>query len=517
MTQQPLLELHGITKRFGDALASDHIDFNLYPGEIHVLLGENGAGKSTLMNIIYGLSTPDAGNIILKGNSVKIKQPRDAIGYGINMVHQHFMLIPVFTVAENIMLGHETRWGFSLDKKKASQEIQQLSQDYGLEVEMDALVENLPVGLQQRVEIMKALYRETKILILDEPTAVLTPREVEDLFRVMRNLTEKGISIILITHKLKEVMTIADRITVMRAGRVVGTTSPSKSSEEELAVMMVGRKVVLQIRKKPLQAKDVLLDVKEFTVSDDQQMEVLHQVSFQVRAGEIFGIAGVQGNGQTELALALAGLLPFNRGRVCLAGKVMPSLHPRVLMNHGWAHIPEDRQKHGLVLPYSVADNQILNTYHQPPFSSLLRRNKEVILVNSTRLIEQYDIRTSGPRNPVSELSGGNQQKVIISRELDRKICCLLANQPTRGLDVGSIEYIHQQIVRLRDQGVAVLLISSELDEIISLSDTIAVMYCGKIAASAPSDHWTKEQLGLMMAGYSPPPKSLTWGNRKLL
>ncbi len=501
MEQIPVLQLRGITKCFGEVLANDQVDFDLYPGEIHVLLGENGAGKSTLMNVIYGLSTPDAGTIFFEGSSVQIDRPRTAIDHGINMVHQHFMLIPVFTVAENIMLGDEVTRGWSLDRKRAYQEIQQLSEDYGLQLDMEARIENLSVGLQQRVEIMKALYRKTRVLILDEPTAVLTPQEVDDLFEVMHQLIRKGISIILITHKLREVMHIASRITVMRRGRVIGTTSPAKSNEGELAAMMVGRQVTLQFEKTPLQTQEVVLDVQELTVSDEQDREVVHRVSFQVRAGEILGIAGVQGNGQSEMALALSGLRPFKRGRLCLSGKEMTSLNPRALMNHGLAHIPEDRQKHGLVLPYSVADNQILNTYHHFPFSSFLQRHQQAVLTNSNQLIDQYDIRASGPGSPVSTLSGGNQQKVIISRELNRDICCLLANQPTRGLDVGSIEYIHQQILKLRDQGVAVLLISSELDEIMSLADTIAVMYCGKIVMNTPADQLTKEQLGAIMAG----------------
>ncbi len=501
MEPQLALEAYNITKQFPGVLANDHVNFSLRKGEIHALLGENGAGKSTLMNIIYGLYSPDEGEIRIDGRPVEIKNPHDAIRNGIGMVHQHFMLVPVFTVTENMILGEEVTNGPSLDLKKARQQILHLSEVYGLEVDPEAVVEDLPVGVQQRVEILKALYRQANILVLDEPTAVLTPQEVQELFRIMRQLTERGVSIIFITHKLKEVLEIADRITVMRRGRVVGVTTPEESDEHALALMMVGRDVVLTVDKKPAQPGEVILDLQDLVVEDEQGTEKVSRVSFQVRAGEILGIAGVQGNGQTELVEALTGLRPITSGRMIVAGQEVPPLNPRRLVELGLAHIPEDRQKHGLVLPYNVADNEILNVYYRAPFASGLQRNQRAILDNARKLIERFDIRTPGPQATASTLSGGNQQKVIVAREFSRNIRLLVANQPTRGLDVGSIEYIHHQIVDMRDRGVAVLLVSAELDEIMALSDRIAVMYQGRIVAIVDAGEATREHLGLLMAG----------------
>ena len=503
------LEVRNITKRFPGVLANDRVNFDLRKGEIHALLGENGAGKTTLMNIIYGLYTPNEGEFFISNGEglqqVQIHSPNDAIKAGIGMVHQHFMLVPVFTVAENIILGQEITRGPSLDIRTARQKITKLSEEYGLEIDPDAIVEDLPVGVQQRVEIIKALYRNARILVLDEPTAVLTPQEADNLFRIMRQLTERGVSIIFITHKLKEVLAIADRITTMRRGQVVGTTTPAESDEHKLAAMMVGREVILIVEKAPIKPGDVVLEVKNLSIVDERKVEVVRQVSFQVRAGEILGIAGVQGNGQTELVESLTGLRQRKSGRVVLSGIELPELNPRINVEAGQAHIPEDRHKHGLVLAYSIADNEVLCTYYQPPFARGLQRDQKAVLNNAIKLIERFDVRTPSPLLPASNLSGGNQQKVIVARELSRPIKLLIANQPTRGLDVGSIEYIHRQIVDMRDQGIAVLLVSAELDEITSLADRIAVMYHGQIVATLEAGQATRAELGLLMAGSSLP------------
>ena len=512
MSETIALEARDITKRFPGVIANDRVNFTLEQGEIHALLGENGAGKSTLMNVIYGLYTPEEGEIYIQGDrsagngsnglrKVEIQTPLDAIRFGIGMVHQHFMLVPVFTVAENMILGDEPTRGTSLDMRKARGHIRQLSQDYGLEVDPDAVIEDLSVGVQQRVEILKALYRDASILVLDEPTAVLTPQEAEDLFSVMRQLTDRGVSIIFITHKLKEVLAVADHITVMRRGKVVGVTTPQESDEHQLAAMMVGREVLLSVEKGPASPSEVVLDVENLTVKDERDVEVVQQVVFEVRAGEVLGIAGVQGNGQTELVEALTGLREVQGGTITLAGQKVSSLNPRALVEMGMAHVPEDRHKHGLVLPYSISDNTVLNTYYQPPFARGLQRNQNAVLENAERLIVQFDIRTPGPMVPAGNLSGGNQQKVIVARELGRPVSLLVANQPTRGLDVGSIEYIHHQIIEMRDKGVAVLLISAELDEIMSLSDRIVVMFHGQIVAMMDAADATREELGLLMAG----------------
>ncbi|RIK31878.1 MAG: heme ABC transporter ATP-binding protein [Anaerolineae bacterium] len=508
-----VLEAKSITKKFPGVLANDQVDFDLHRGEIHALLGENGAGKSTLMNVLYGLYKPDSGEVTVEGVQMQLNSSRDAIKHGIGMVHQHFMLIPVFTVTENIMLGAETDHRASpneaplvkLDRAKVAQKVRDLSHQYGLDVDPNAVVGDLPVGVQQRVEIVKALYRNANILILDEPTAVLTPQEAEDLFRIMHDLTAKGVSIIFITHKLKEVLAVADRITVMRAGRVVGATVPEESNEQKLAEMMVGREVILTVQKKPAQPKEEVLAVQDLRVKDVRGLEAVRGVSFAVREGEVLGIAGVQGNGQTELAEALSGLRATEGGHFLINGKDLTGNPPRPITETGLANIPEDRQRHGLVLSYSIADNLVLCDYYRPPFGKRGIIQQKEVDKNARKLVEEFDVRTPSPFTAAGKLSGGNQQKVIVARELSRPVKLLIASQPTRGLDVGSIEYIHKEIIAMRDRGVAVLLVSAELDEIMSLSDRIAVMYRGEIVATIDRKDATRERLGLLMAGVSEP------------
>lgn len=495
------LEARKITKQFPGVIANNRVDFSLKKGEIHGLLGENGAGKSTLMNVIYGLYSADEGEIFIDGEMVEINNPHDAIDHRIGMVHQHFMLVPVFSVTENIILGAEVMKGTTLDLNKARQDITRLSEVYGLKVDPRSIIEEIPVGVQQRVEILKALYRDAKILVLDEPTAVLTPQEADDLFRIMRELTERGVSIVFITHKLREVMDIADRITVMRRGEVVGTITPQETNKQGLAEMMVGRDVILEVEKGPASPAEPVLKVMNLSVNNERGIEIIHDVSFEVKRGEILGIAGVQGNGQTEVAEALTGLKSAASGKFYLNSTEMPFGNPRELIESGLSHIPEDRHRYGLVMSYSVADNMVLCTYYRSPFARGLQRNLQAVLENAEKLIEDFDVRTPGPMVSAGKLSGGNQQKVIVARELSRPVQLLLANQPTRGLDVGSIEYIHKRIIEERDNGAAVLLISAELDEIMSLADRIAVMYQGEIVAFRQADQVTKTELGLLMAG----------------
>jgi len=504
------LRLEGITKRFPGVLANDRVDFDLQQGEVHALLGENGAGKSTLMNVLYGLYTADEGRIFLNGEEVQIVTPADAIQHGIGMVHQHFMLVPVMTATENIILGAEvTKSGVILDHRRAEQEIRALSDQYELEVDPTALVEDLPVGARQRVEIIKALYRQADILILDEPTAVLTPQEADALFVNIRSLASQGKAIVFITHKLREVFAIADRITVLRDGRVVDTTTPAETSREQLAAMMVGREVILTVEKGPAHPSETVLEVRDLRALDDRGVMVVDGVSLEVRAGEVLGVAGVQGNGQTEMVEVLTGLRHAESGQVLISGVDVTDAPPRRILEQGVAHIPEDRREHGLVDAYPVADNLVLSTYYKPPFARGVVLNQHAIEENAIHLVEEFDIRTPSVYTNGGSLSGGNQQKLIVAREFSRPIDLLVAAQPTRGLDVGSIEFIHQQIVRKRDDGCAVLLVSAELDEIMSLSDRIAVMYKGKIIATLDAAEATREKVGLLMAGVleEEPPK----------
>ena len=479
----PVLELRGITKRFPGVLANDHIDLTLEEGEIHALLGENGAGKSTLMNILYGLYSQDEGEIYIRGKQSNITGPTDAIRQGIGMVHQHFMLVPVLTVTENVMLGQEPTRGLVLDRKRVADRIRQISEQHGLKVDPGAKVEDLSVGVRQRVEIIKVLYRNADILILDEPTAVLTPQEADDLFEILRSLRAQGVSIIFISHKLREVLDLADRVTVLRRGAVVGEAKTSDANQAMLAEMMVGRPVALTVSKEPAKPGEPVLAVEDLKVLDDRLQLVVNGISFEVHTGEIVGVAGVQGNGQTELVEALTGLRPVQAGRVAIDGKDLTNATPRQIIEAGTAHIPEDRQEDGLVLSFSVCDNMVLNTYYRAPFANNTVMDHQAILKRGIELIFEFDCRTPGPDVPVGNLSGGNQQKVIVARELSRPIRLLIAAQPTRGLDVGSIEYIHERLIEKRDTGVAVLLVSAELDEIMGLSDRIAVMYKGKFTA----------------------------------
>jgi general nucleoside transport system ATP-binding protein len=501
----PVLELRGITKRFPGVLANDHIDLTLEKGEILALLGENGAGKTTLMNILYGLYQPDEGEIVVRGNKVAVHSPSDAIAVGVGMVHQHFMLIPVFTVTENVMLGEEeTRAGGILNRKDAATKIRQISEQYNLQVDPDSYVKDLPVGVQQRVEIIKLLYREADILILDEPTAVLTPQEADELVKIMHSLAERGKSIIFITHKLREVLEIADRITVIRRGKVIGTTIPADADQYKLAEMMVGRAVQLDLEKAPEKVGETVLKVENLVVVDERKQIAVDGVSFEVAAGEVLGVAGVQGNGQTELVEALTGMHTPQSGKVTLLDDDVTHASPRQITELGCAHVPEDRQRDGLVLAFPVADNLILNTYYQPPFTKGVVLDEKLIHQHADELIGEFDIRTPSSITSAGSLSGGNQQKVIVAREFSRPIKLLVASQPTRGLDVGSVEYIHGRILKKRDEGCAVLLVSSELDEIMELSDRIAVMYRGKIVDVLPAEKATKEKVGLLMAGIHP-------------
>lgn len=494
------LEFRGVTKKFGTFTANDQISFTVEPGEIHSLLGENGAGKSTLMNVLFGLYEPDGGEILLDGEPVQFEGPGDAMAAGIGMVHQHFMLIPVFTVAENLMLGHEpTKVAGILDLEQARAKVREISARFGFNLDPDAKIEDLPVGAQQRVEIIKALARDVKILVLDEPTAVLTPQETDELMTIMKQLAGEGTSIIFITHKLREVKAVADKITVMRLGKVVGTASP-EASTTELAELMVGRAVELTTAKNPSKPGAASLIVENLTLVDKQGVALLNNVSFEIRAGEILAIAGVQGNGQTELTETLIGLRHGAKGSVKLNNEELLSKSVRERIDAGISYIPENRSRDGLVSEFSVAENLMLNRSHGAPFvkSGTLQMGFRESF--ATEAISEFDIRTQGPESKASSLSGGNQQKVIIAREFLSETNILIASQPTRGVDVGSIEFIHERIIALRDRGLPVLIVSTELDEVQNLADRIAVMYQGRIVGIVPADT-PRSTLGEMMAG----------------
>jgi len=494
------LELRNITKRFGTLVANDNISLTLEPGEIHSLLGENGAGKSTLMNVLYGLLQPDEGQILVDGKEVKFAGPGDAMAAGIGMVHQHFMLIPVFTVAENVVLGHEPTGKIgNLDLNAARKLVKEISDRFGFDIDPDAKVQDLPVGAQQRVEIIKSLARNAKALVLDEPTAVLTPQETDELMEIMRGLAKSGTSIIFITHKLREVQQVADRITVIRQGKVVASPSP-KASASELASLMVGREVDLDVKRKPAKIGAETLVIKDLTVLDDRQHQMVDGVTFSVHDGEVLAIAGVQGNGQTELAEAILGLRKIHSGSIEVAGRDLTKSTVREVLEAGLGYIPEDRKKDGLVGEFSIAENLMLDGSYGKPFAKGVQIDFAKRDEIADKLIAEFDIRTPSAQTLAKQLSGGNQQKVVVARELGRELKVLVASQPTRGVDVGSIEFIHEQIIAARDAGKSVLIISTELDEVLALADRIAVMYRGKIVGIVDSKT-TREKLGKMMAG----------------
>ncbi|HHW56871.1 MAG TPA: ABC transporter ATP-binding protein [Clostridia bacterium] len=495
-----ILEVKNITKIFPKVVANDNVNLMVEKGEIHAILGENGAGKSTLMNIIYGLYKPDSGTLIFDGEELNLSGPHEAIEKGIGMVHQHFMLIPVLTVAENIVLGAEPE-GITYDKKKANDLIREISQKYHLEIDPEAKVKDLPVGLQQRVEILKAFYRKAKLLILDEPTAMLTPQETEKLFEIMRELKKQGMSIIFISHKLEEVLEISDRVTVMRRGKAVGTLKTKETNEQELANLMVGREVVLRIEKSEYKPGGVVLKVNDLNVVDQQGVARVKDVNFEIREGEIFGLAGVDGNGQLELVEAIMGLRPKKSGTILFYGKDVTNFSTRQLYREGISYIPQDRQTDGLVLDFTVAENLILREYKDSTYSRYGVIQYKKVYENAEKKVKEFDIRPPEYMLKARNLSGGNQQKVILAREVGYNPKLLIAVQPTRGMDVGAIEYIHKRILELRDKGAAILLVSLELEEIMSLSDRIGVIYKGQLMDILDGKTAAKEQIGLLMAG----------------
>jgi general nucleoside transport system ATP-binding protein len=497
----PALEMRGITKRYPGVVANNKVDLKVRPGEVHALLGENGAGKTTLMNILYGLARPDEGEILLDGQPANITGPSDAISRGISMVHQHFMLVPVFTVAENILLGEETMAGpIFLDRKEARRRIIELGRRFGFEIDPDARVGSLSVGWQQRVEILKALYRDARILVLDEPTAVLTPQETEEIFSVLRRLADAGHSVVFISHKLYEVLEIADRITVIRRGRVVGERLPAETNEDDLAELMVGREVQLVVDRGESHPGAAVLQVSNLEAKDDRGSPAVRGVDLEVKSGEILGIAGVAGNGQDELVEAIVGLRRPSAGRITLQGEDITRSSPRDINESGVAYVPADRHRFGLVLSFPLSDNLVLTDYYHPPYARWILRDEDAIEETARERISEYDVRTPSPNVRAGTLSGGNQQKLVVAREFARDLKLLVLDQPTRGLDVGSIEFIHRRTIAKRDAGTAILLVSAELDEVLELSDRIAVMYRGRIVAFRDARTADKNEIGLLMA-----------------
>ncbi|KHF41493.1 ABC transporter ATP-binding protein [Halalkalibacter okhensis] len=496
-----VIEMNNIRKEFPGIVANDNITLQVKKGEIHALLGENGAGKSTLMNVLFGLYQPEKGEIVVRGEKMKITDPNVANRLGIGMVHQHFMLVEKFTVTENIILGNEPKKGGKINIKKAAKEVEKISNQYGLRVDPHAKIENISVGMQQRVEILKTLYRGADILIFDEPTAVLTPQEIQELIGIMKKLVSEGKSIILITHKLKEIMAVCDRCTVIRRGKGIGTVEVSETNPDKLAAMMVGREVNFGVEKEPAQPKEVVVSVKDLVVKDPRGVNAVNKLNLDMKAGEILGLAGIEGNGQSELIEAITGLKKAESGSILLNGKEITNMKPRRVTEAGIGHIPEDRHKHGLVLDFTIGENIVLQTYYQKPYSKNGVLSYPEIYQKARNLIEDFDVRTPSEYTPARALSGGNQQKAIIAREVDRSPDFLIAAQPTRGLDVGAIESIHRRLVVERDKGRAVLLMSLELDEILNVSDRIAVMYEGEIVAIVDADQTNERELGLLMAG----------------
>ncbi|MGM7720431.1 ABC transporter ATP-binding protein [Metabacillus sp. Hm71] len=496
-----VIEMLNIRKEFPGIIANDNITLQVKKGEIHALLGENGAGKSTLMNVLFGLYQPEKGEIRVKGKKVAITNPNIANDLGIGMVHQHFMLVDTFTVTENIILGNEPKNGPSINIKEAEKQVKEISEKYGLAVDPTAKISDISVGAQQRVEILKTLYRGAEILIFDEPTAVLTPQEIKELIQILKTLINEGKSIILITHKLKEIMEVCDRVTVIRKGEGIGTVNVAETNPNELASLMVGREVSFTTEKVPATPKEDVLTIENLVVKDNRQVQMVNSLNLSVRAGEIVGIAGVDGNGQTELIEAITGLRKVESGSIKINNKDITNTHPRKITESGIGHIPQDRHKHGLVLDFPIGENMVLQTYYKSPFSKNGVLNFKTIYDKAKKLIEEFDVRTPSSTTLARALSGGNQQKAIIGREVDRNPDLLIAAQPTRGLDVGAIEFIHSRLIEQRDNGKAVLLISFELDEIMNVSDRIAVIYEGEIVDIVDPKETTEQELGLLMAG----------------
>ncbi len=498
---EPILRMSGVTKRFGPVVANDAVDFDVLRGEVHALLGENGAGKTTLMNILYGLYTPDAGSVLLRGKEAAIREPRDAMRHGIGMIHQHFMLVPTLTVVENIVLGMPSPRAPFLDLGRAAAEIRELAERYRLQVDPDARVSDLSVGQQQRVEILKALYRKADLFILDEPTAVLTPQETEELLPMFRALCDEGHSAIFISHKLEEVRAFSDRVTILRDGKKIATLPTAETEPRQLAALMVGREVFQDLQRRDARPGKVRLSVENLSALGGSALPALRSVSFRVHEGEILGIAGVDGNGQEELAEVLSGLRRATSGTVRVGEEDLTNASPRTFIGAGLAHIPSDRHRRGLVMGATIEENAILESFDRPPFSAGGFLKFPAVRAHARTLIQTYDVRASSIDQPVRHLSGGNQQKLILGRELHREPGVLIAAQPTRGLDIGATEYVRKKILELRDAGAAILLISTELDEILLLSDRVAVMYEGEIVVIVDAARATAEDLGLLMAG----------------